>query len=69
MYHLYESISSCAQYVTLGKTTFTSKFSYVLFYNPTHKTETGTTKRWGTTNSKPPGQIIMIDQSETLSSS
>ncbi len=47
---------------------FTSKFSYVLFSNPTHKTETQTTKRWGTTNdSKPPGSIIMTDQSETLS--
>jgi len=41
---------------------FTSKFSYVLFYNPTNN-------RWGTTNYKPPGPIIMIGQSETLSSS
>ncbi len=35
---------------------FTSKFSYLLFSNPTHKTETGrTANRWGTTNSKPCG--------------
>ncbi len=52
-----------------AKIFFTSKFSYVLFCNPTHKTETGTTNRWGTTYSKPPGRIIMISQSETLSSS
>ncbi len=43
--------------------------SYLLFCNPTHKTETGTANRWGTTNRKPPGPIIMIRQSETLSSS
>jgi hypothetical protein len=51
------------------KKDFTSKFSYLLFCNPTHKTETGTTTRWGTTNSKPPRRIIMMGQSETLSSS
>jgi len=44
---------------------FTSKFSCVLFCNPTHKTETGTANRWETTNSKPPGRIIMMGQSET----
>jgi hypothetical protein len=48
---------------------FTSKFSYLLFCNPTHKTETGIVNRWGTTNSKPPGPIIMIHQSEALRSS
>jgi hypothetical protein len=48
-----------------AKIYFTSKFSYVLFCNPTHKTETGTANRWGTTNSKPHGPIIMIGQSET----
>ncbi len=37
---------------------FTSKFCYVLFCNPTHKTQTGTANGWGTTNSKPPGPII-----------
>ncbi len=52
-----------------AKIFFTSQFSYVLFCNPTHKTETGATNRWGTTYSKPPGRIIMISQTETLSSS
>ncbi len=37
----------------LAKIFFTSKFSYVLFCNPTHKTETGTANRWGTTSSTP----------------
>jgi hypothetical protein len=48
---------------------FTSKFSYLLFSNLTHKTETGTTNWSGTTNSKPPGSIIMIGQSEMLTTS
>jgi hypothetical protein len=48
---------------------FTSKFSYVLFCNPINKSETGTANRWGTTNNKPPGPIIMMGQSETLSTS
>jgi hypothetical protein len=39
--------------------------SYLLFSNPTHKTETGTTNRWVTTNSNPPGQIKLSSQSET----
>jgi hypothetical protein len=46
-----------------------SKFSYLLFSNPTHRTKTGAANRWETTNSKAPGPIIMIDQSETGSSS
>jgi len=37
----------------------------MLFCNPTHETETGAAN---TTNSKPPGRIIMMGQSETLSS-
>jgi hypothetical protein len=41
---------------------FPSKFSYVLFHNPTHKTKTGTANRCGTTNSKPRGLIIMMGQ-------
>jgi hypothetical protein len=41
----------------------------VYFCNATDKIETGTTNKWGTTNSKPPGPIIMMGQSETLSSS
>jgi len=46
-----------------------SKFSYFLFDNPTNKTETGTAYTWGTTNSKPPGPIIVINQLEILSRS
>jgi len=45
---------------------FTSKFIYFIFCNPTHKIETLITNRWGTTNSKPLGPIIMMDQLETL---
>jgi hypothetical protein len=43
----------------------TSKFSYLLVSIPTHKTKTRTANRWKTTNSKAPGPIIMIGQSET----
>jgi hypothetical protein len=39
------------------------------FSNPSHKITAGIANRWETTNSKPPGRIIMIDQSETWSSS
>jgi hypothetical protein len=60
------SISSSAPYVTQQKVFFPSKFSYLLFCNPTHKTKTGTANRWGSTNSKPPGPIIMMGQSETV---
>jgi hypothetical protein len=45
------------------------KLFIALFSNPTHKTETGTGNMLGTSNSKPPGPILMIGQSETLSSS
>jgi hypothetical protein len=48
---------------------FTSKFSYLVFRNPSDKTETGIAKRWETTNSKPPGPIITMSQSETLKDS
>jgi hypothetical protein len=48
-----------------AKIFFTFKFSCVLFCNLTNKTETGTSNKWGTTNSKPPGPIIMMNQSET----
>jgi len=51
-----------------AKIYFTSKFSYVLFCDPTHKTEIRTARRGATANSKPPGPIIMMGQSETLSS-
>jgi len=42
-----------------------SKFSCFFSGNPTNKTDTACT--WGTTNSKPSGPIIMIDQLEILS--
>jgi hypothetical protein len=45
-----------------------SKFSCFFFPgNPTNKTETGTAHKWGTTNSKPPRPIIIIDLLEVLS--
>jgi hypothetical protein len=67
-YDEYKSISRGAQYVTLQKYfSHPSLVKYILFCNPTHKTETGAANRWGTTNSKPPGRIIMMGQSETLS--
>jgi hypothetical protein len=46
-----------------------SKVSCFPFGNPTNKTQTGTAYTWGSTNSKPPGPIIVIDQSEILSRS
>jgi hypothetical protein len=36
---------------------------------PTHKTKTGTTNRWGITNSKSFGPMIMMDQLETINNS
>jgi hypothetical protein len=45
---------------------FTSKLNYLLFCNPTYKRKTAKANRWGTTNSKPPGLIIMMGQSETV---
>jgi hypothetical protein len=45
------------------KTFFTSKFCYLLFYNPTHKTETGIpNNKWGVINSKPREPIVMMGQ-------
>jgi len=49
-----------------AKIFFTSKFSYLLFSNPSHNTETGIADRWGTTNIKPSGPIIMMGESEIL---
>jgi len=46
----------------------TSKVTYFL-RDSTHKTEAGTANRWEITNSKPPVPNIMIDESETGSSS
>jgi hypothetical protein len=53
----------------LAKIFFTSKFSYLLFCNPSHKSETGIANRWGTSNIKPPEPIIMMGRSESLSCS
>ncbi len=39
---------------------FTSKFSNLLSWNPTHETKTMITNSWGTTNNKPPRAIIMM---------
>jgi hypothetical protein len=64
-----KSSSSGAQHVILQKIFLTSKFSYLLFSNPTHKTKTGTAKGWETTNSNLPRPIIMIGQLETGSNS
>ncbi len=51
-----------------AKIFLTSKFSSLLFSNPTHKT-TAANNRWETTNSKPHGPIIMLDQLENSGSS
>jgi hypothetical protein len=56
-------ISSGAQYVTLQKCFHIQVW---LFGTPPIKTERGTLKTSETTNSKPPGPIIMMTQSETL---
>jgi hypothetical protein len=61
------AISSGAQYNPFKK--YFSHLSYFLFYNPTHKTETGTANRWGTANSKRTGSVTVTGQSETLSMS
>jgi hypothetical protein len=58
----------------LGNVTLQKYFSHpslviYFFATPPQKTELGTANRRGTTNSKPPGPIIMIGQSEILSSS
>jgi hypothetical protein len=53
------------QYVTLQKHfSHPSLVIYFFVTPPTDKTERGTANRWGTTNSKPPGRIIMIGQSK-----
>jgi hypothetical protein len=55
-------------YGDLANIIFTSKFSYLLFCNPTHKTQIGTTNTWGTINNKLSGPIIMMGHLKTLSS-
>jgi hypothetical protein len=58
-----------AQYVTPQKYfSHPSSVIYSFFFNPTHKTESGIANRCEITNSKPPGPIIMMGQSETLTS-
>jgi hypothetical protein len=52
-----------------GKIFLTSKVSYLLSSNATHKTKTETGSKLETTNTKPPGPSIMIGRSETGSSS
>ncbi len=54
-----EHLEQCSVYDP-AKIFFASKFSYVLFCNPIHNIETGTTNRCGTTNSKPPGPISLM---------
>jgi len=67
-----KSISSGAQYVGMWPSEnifHIQLFSCLFFCNPTHKTESGRANRWGTTNSKPPGPIIRMSQSKTLTGS
>jgi hypothetical protein len=64
----YEDLQLCSLCDHL-KLFFTSKFSHLLSCNHTHETGSRITNRWGTTNSKPPGAIIIMCQLETLSSS
>ncbi len=47
--------------VVIGQRSVMGRSSLVIyiFCYPIQTTETGTTNRWGTTNSKPPGRIIM----------
>jgi hypothetical protein len=67
---LLKSISSGAQYVTIGKKkhAFSHPSSAVFFFATSpiksNQTETGTVNWWEITNSKPPGPIIMMGQSE-----
>jgi len=49
--------------VTLSKKNISRSCLVIYFFcNPSHKTETGTAKRWGTTNNKPLGPIIIMGQ-------
>jgi hypothetical protein len=51
-------IQRCSVYDP-AKIFFTSKFSHVLFCNPTHKTEAGAANRWG-------GRLIVNHMDESL---
>jgi hypothetical protein len=61
----------CDEYVNLAKMFLISKFGYVSFPNPIHKTKIGIANRWGDdyTNCEPLGPVISIGQSETGNSS
>jgi hypothetical protein len=61
------SIPSVDDYIYPEKILLTSKFSFFFSFGatpPIFLTETGTANSWETTNNKPPGRIIMIDQLE-----
>jgi len=58
------SISTSVEYVTLQKWLSLVSFGYLLFPNPTHKTEIGTANGKKTANSNPPGPIKLSSQSE-----
>jgi hypothetical protein len=49
-----------AQDVTLQNIFCIQSLFVILLWNLTHKTETGIANKCGTTNSKPPGPIIMM---------
>jgi len=51
--------------VALQKCFLHSSLVLFFFFIPTHKIKTGTANRWETIDSKPPGPITMIGQSET----
>jgi hypothetical protein len=66
-WHMLEHLHRCSV-CDPAKIFLTSKFSYLLFFNPAHKVKLGQQIRERlTTNSKPPGAIIMTGRSETLS--
>jgi hypothetical protein len=43
-----------------------SKFSYLLFSNPTHETKTLNANRWETANSNPPGPIQVFSNQQKV---
>jgi hypothetical protein len=54
---------------SLGMSRNGYKLSKKKSLKPTHKTKIGTTNRWGLTNNKSFGPIVMMDQLETLNNS
>jgi hypothetical protein len=61
-----KGICNGAQYVTLDSKIKCLSLAVFFSDNPT---KTGSAFTWGTTNSKPPRPIIVLDQSEILSRS